>query len=473
MPTPIVARRAWRARGRPPAVAFLSARVVTTVGGTGGVVVGGSAAHVLPSVTSYGADGGAVVGGSASYVLPSLTAYAGAGGPVVGGSASATYPVQLLDFDASGGGVAGGTAGIVRSTARTAHQPGERYWTFRYELLDGSNVKLADLENVTSCRITQNWFADIKRKAQFGLRESDQEIDYLTARIKPYAQLHLPPYQSNDYVEWPLGVFLLSSPTRESDDTGKVVRDVDGYDQLQVYLDDKVDERYTVPASAGYMESVVTLLGGVDRVVTYTSSTLTADMEWEPGTPKLTIINNLLNALNYNSLSFDEDGRAVVSPYVSPSTRTEEFTYTDDDTSLILPKMSQDLDLFSVPNKWVLVVSNPDQDAVIGTYTNSNPASPTSTVRRGRTIVDYRTEQDAADQAALDAKAARLAFEASQIFESVRFDTGFNPLHSGNDVYRIRYKPLALNSAFSEAEWSMTLEPGRPMTHRARRVVSI
>jgi hypothetical protein len=197
-------------------------------------------------------------------------------------------------------------------------------------------------------------------------------------------------------------------------------------------------------------------------------------MEWEPGTPKLKVINALLSAVNYQSLSFDEDGRAVVQPYVAPSLRAEEYVYADDvDTSLLLPEVEQELDLFSVPNKWVLVVSNPDQSLIVATYTNSNPASPTSTMRRGRTIVDYRTEQDAADQAALDGKAERLAFEASQVYESIRFETGLNPLHSGNDVYRIRYTPLAVNSTFSEAEWTMRLKAGEPMAHRARRVVSI
>lgn len=454
MPTPIVVRRGWPRR--PPLWAAILSKAgggTTLVEGAGGLVVGGAATVQAPEI---------------------LVDHVAAGGPILGGAATLHAPgAPLLAHEPTGGGVAGGVAGVVRSQARTAHQPGERWWTFRYELLDSENAWVLDLDTVVSGQVSQNWFADIKRKARFEIREGEQEIDWLTHRIKPYARLHLPPYADDDWVEWPMGVFLLSSPTRQSDVTGSVVRDVTGYDQLQVYLDDKTDDRYTISASASCIDTVVTLLGSVEKVVAASSATLPADMEWEPGTPKLTIINNLLSAVNYQSLSFDEDGRAVVTPYVSPSSRTEEYVYEESDTSLLIPDTEQALDLFSVPNKWVLVVSNPDQPLIVGTYTNANPASPTSTVRRGRTIVDYRTEQNAVDQSTLDAKAERLAFEASQVYESLRFTSGLNPLHSGNDVYRIRYAALAVNSAYSEAEWSVTLQAGARMTHRARRVVQI
>jgi hypothetical protein len=121
----------------------------------------------------------------------------------------------------------------------------------------------------------------------------------------------------------------------------------------------------------------------------------------------------------------------------------------------------------------VLVVSNPDAPALVSSYTNDNPASPTSTVRRGRTIVDFRTEEEADSQADLDAKVAQLAFNASQVYEHIRFTTGLNPLHSCNDVFRITFSGLAVNSAFVETKWEMELRAGAAMTHEARRVVAV
>lgn len=349
---------------------------------------------------------------------------------------------------------------------------GSRRMIPRYELLDSANIKLLDLDNVLSGSIEQNWLADIKRKAKFTVRDTG-EIDFLSNRIKPYVRLYLPPYGVNDWVEWPQGVFLLSSPNRTSDETDTVIRDVEAYDALQVFLDDKVENRHTVAAGTVYTTAVSTLLGSIPKNITTSTKTLPVAVEWDPGTTKLTIINNLLTAINYDSLSFDEDGVAIVKPYVAPSSRAEEYTYADNEDSVMIPDVDQEMDLFSIPNKWVLVVSEPDRAPLVGTYTNNDPASPTSTIRRQRTIVDFRTETEAADQASLDARVERLAFEASQVYEAVDFETAIMPIHSGNDVYRVTYSTLAIDAKYSEHSWSMPLAGGGTMQHRARRVVTI
>lgn len=366
----------------------------------------------------------------------------------------------------------GYTADEVRAALQG--RTGARRWSFRYEHLDESNNVIGDLDGIVeSCSITQEWLADIKRRARFVIRDTG-EIDYLSDRIRPWVRLHLPPYGPDDYVEWPQGVFLLSTPTRSIDASGKVVRQVEAWDQILAYSDDKVADRYAVTSGTAYTDAVLTLLGSsVQLAVTPSASTLPVDREWDPGTSKLTIINNLLSSVNYQSLSFDETGRAVVTPYVAPSARVSEYTYSDDDRGLIVPNVDQTFDLFSVPNRWVLVVSNPDQGAITGEYLNQDPTSPTSTVRRGRTITDFRTEQDAADSGTLDQIAARLAFEASQVYEHLRITTGLMPIHSGNDVYTIQYSDLAINAKYSEQSWSMDLRAGAPMSHTVRRVVNV
>lgn len=351
---------------------------------------------------------------------------------------------------------------------------GTRRFTFRYELLDSTNTLIRQLDNVQAASVSQNWLADIKRTASFTLRDTGL-IDYLSNRIKPYIRLLLPPYGTNDWVEWPQGVFLLSTPSRSADEAGIVTRDVDGYDLLQIFNDDLVSTRYTLAAGTKYTDAVLALLttGGVQKNVAPSPLTAVTAREWEPGTSKLKIINEMLTAINYNSLSFDEDGVAVASVYVSPQSRAAEYTYADNDDSVMLPEVDQTLDLFTVANNWVLVVSDPDRPAVVGSYTNSDPSSPTSTVRRARTITDFRTEQDAPDQASLNAQAARLAFEASQVYEAIDFETGLMPMHSGNDVYQLTYARLAVDAKYAEHSWSLDLAAGAVMKHRARRVVSV
>jgi hypothetical protein len=349
---------------------------------------------------------------------------------------------------------------------------GFRRFSFRHELLDAGNVYILDLENVEASSIEMNWLGDIKRTAKFSIRETG-EIDYLADRIKPYVRTWLPPYGPEDYVEHPQGVFLLSSPVRNSDEQNRVTREVNAYDPLKVFTDDKVLTRYTVAAGAKYTDSVSTLLGSIPKIVAPSTKTLPAAMEWEPGTTKLKIINELLGAINYEALSFDEDGKAIAQSYRDPQTRAEEFTYGVGVAGLVVPNADQELDLFDVANAWSLTVSDPDKPPLTATYTNSDPASPTSTVRRQRTIVDFRTEEDAADLATLQAKVARLAFEASQVYEALNFTTALMPIHSGNDVYRIVYPSLAINTKYTEQTWSLDLRAGSTMKHRARRVVTV
>lgn len=349
---------------------------------------------------------------------------------------------------------------------------GFRRFSFRYELLDAGNVYVQDLDNVTACTIDENWLADIKRTAKFSIVETGV-IDYLSDRIKPHVRTFVPPYGPKDYVEHPQGVFLLSSPTRNSNAQNNVTRSVDAYDPLQVLTDDKVMTRYTVAAGTAYTAAVTTLLGSMPKNVAPSTKTLVAAKEYEPGTTKLAIVNDLLNAINYESLSFDEDGIAIAQAYRDPQSRAEEFVYGVGQSGLVIPNVDQELDLFDVANAWTLVVSDPDRPALSSTYINSDPGSPTSTVRRQRTIVDYRTEEDAADQATLDAKVARIAFEASQVYEAIDFSSALMPIHSGNDVYRIDYPSLAVNTKYTEQSWTLELRAGAAMKHRARRVVTV
>jgi len=351
---------------------------------------------------------------------------------------------------------------------------GTRRFSFRYDVLTYGLVKLADWTSVISASVEQNWLADIKRKARFTVRDTG-DVNYLDSLIKPWARLHLPPYGDDDWVEWSQGVFVPSTPQRHADPAGLVTRDVDGFDLLQVLVDDCVSTRYSVSASTAYTSAVATVLAsaGLAGNIHASTSVLPVAMEWDPGTPKLRVINDLLSAINYQSLSFDEDGRAVVAEYVSPAARAEGYTYADDTDGLIIPEVDQELDLFSVANQWTLVVSEPDRDAIYASYSNTDPSSPTSIPRRGRTITDFRTEQQAVDIVALYAKVARLAFEASQIYEAIDIQTALMPVHSGNDVLRLRYGPLGIDDKYSEQSWSMGLRAGAPMKHRVRRVVSV
>lgn len=226
-----------------------------------------------------------------------------------------------------------------------------------------------------------------------------------------------------------------------------------------------------VASSVASVKAVGSLANKTD--ITPHSAALSTGIEWEIGTPKLKIVNDLLNSINYISAFYAADGVFVGKPYQSPTDRPAEYVYATDSNSVITGDVDQTVDLFSIPNKWILMVSEPDKPVMVAEYTNNNPLSVTSTVSRGRTIVDVRTEQDTASQQVLNDRVFRLATEASQVYEHIEFETALMPFHEDSDVYFLIVDGLAIGDKYSEQSWSMDLENGATMKHTCRRIIGL
>lgn len=277
------------------------------------------------------------------------------------------------------------------------------------------------------------------------------------------------------WAEWPMGLFLPSSPKRDISSTG-ATRSVEAYDQGVILRNDKVEDRFTVAAGTNVITAVKDILTGVgitQFAMESSAETLPVARDWKPGTDKNIIVNDLLDSIGFTTLSFSSFGAAVAMPYRSPAARPLGYRYASDDRSVLVPDMTHELDLFDIPNKWVLVVSEPDRPELVSTFTNTNEDSPTSTVNRGRTIVDFREDVEATSQESLDAQAVRLAVEASQVYEAVEFRTGLMPHHEDAEVLELVHATLGDVARYVEHTWDMRLEAGEKMAHRVRRVVDV
>lgn len=346
-----------------------------------------------------------------------------------------------------------------------------RVVSFQYDLLNANERKKKTLTTVESASISMSAFADIKRTAKFKLRE-DSDINYSSDRIQPFFRLLMP---DGNYAEWSLGIFLLSTPKR-TEQRGYIYRNVEAYDGLQVLLDDKFEDRYAVDLDDNYVTEVKAILtgAGISNInIVASTKTLPAAIEFEPGTTKYAAVNTLLSALNYIPIYVDVNGFYTSRPYVNPADRSVAYTYADDDLSVLFNGLTEEIDLFNVPNKFVCYTSDPDTESLRSVYTNSNVLSPLSTVGRGRTITDVRKVKNIADQTTLDEYTARIAFEASQVYGYVEMETALMPFHDINDVVRIEYSPLFIYEKFSETNWSISLAAGAKMKHKLRRVVTI
>jgi hypothetical protein len=312
------------------------------------------------------------------------------------------------------------------------------------------------------------------------------EIDFNRDRIKPYVAIKMDSNGTDGtpWAEYPLGVFTLEAPTRSSDATS-VAREVNGFDQSVILLNNKVTARYEVASGANVITAVSTALtaAGITSpapMLTPTSSTMPALRDWPIGTSYLRIINDLLESINYRGIHFDGDGAAVAEPYVLPSARSSEYTFDTDEDSVIYeeePVVADD-QLVNVPNQVVLVRENPDTTTLTSTQSNTKVASPTSIPRRGYTIVHYEVVQDAANQTDLDNLAKRRLTELSEVIRYVTFKlTVLHPFFDDLDLITFQHRnvtgALGINGNFVVTEWRLPLSDVGEMQIRARQSVNV
>lgn len=390
---------------------------------------------------------------------------------------------------------------------------GSRKVRFRYFLLDQNGNELAELDTVESGSVEMSAFADLKRSAKLKMRDTtytiggeEVEINWNTDRIQIFVEFRMPeeyeqsvlhddewyfltPVFGTDdtrrivwtkkeegWVAFSLGIFLLSSPTKQ-EEGNSVYLEVEAYDLLLIVKEDRVTDRYTIPGGTRYYDAMVDLLqsAGIQNInIENNEKTIPNYKEYDPGTEKLAILNDLASDLNYTPFWVDEYGYFRSSQYQSPQNRPTDYVYEDDDLSVTVEGMEEELDLFDLPNVFTVVVANPDDDTEYrATVENTNPDHPRSIPSLGRRVVRFEEKDDIADQESLDSYVERLASESSQIYGRVKFSTAIMPFHSYQNVLRIRNKTLGVNYKYVETNWKIPLEAGADMEHEVRRVVSL
>jgi hypothetical protein len=122
---------------------------------------------------------------------------------------------------------------------------GGREIGFRFALLNKNNAFMGWVDQASGS-IAQDSRSEIKRTGNFQITRSiSQDIDLANERMQPYFRLQMP---DGGWAEWSLGVFLLSSPTREFGLNGKIMRTIDAYDKAQILAEDKFTSRHTIAA---------------------------------------------------------------------------------------------------------------------------------------------------------------------------------------------------------------------------------
>lgn len=292
------------------------------------------------------------------------------------------------------------------------------------------------------------------------------EADWLSDEIQPVMII--------DGVEHTLGVYAPATVTPSRYQGAETLR-IEAYDRCWRIRDVYAAERPSYAAGSNYLTPVKTILQscGINLVMaTPTSAVLAETREgWEPGTSMLTIVNELLDEINYNPLWFDGGGYAILSPAQTPTVDNIKHTLDADDVrSLIIPQISMESDYYSAPNVFICMCSNPDKDGpMIRTAENNNPQSPISIPRRGRRIVKVVQVNNIASEEALQDYADKLRNDSLIGGETIRISTGLLPGFGVADVVALHFGEIS--ALCVERAWTMELRVGGTMQHVLERVV--
>lgn len=338
---------------------------------------------------------------------------------------------------------------------------GTREVSFFYVLL-GENGSIKFEPEVVSGQITMDAAGQVKRTGRFVLRD-DERIAWQTDMLQPWFRLRM----KNGFAAWPLGVFYMPTAPRAGR-PGHYYRETEAYDASYAVFGDTYIERHIVLAGTPYVDAVRSTLASSGVKAPLLGACAYASertLEWEPGMPKGRVCSDLLQAIGFEELWVNAHGQFIAREYTPPGARGASYAYEAGDMSVLLEAGRRRADLFNLPNVFRGVVSKPD-GVMAYTAEIDDPAHPLSAARRGgRKVLSCVRYDDMASYDALRANVERAAREAAQACEEVEFETLLMPHHEVGDTLELNMS--AGRGRYTECMWTMKLEAGAAMRHRA------
>lgn len=288
-----------------------------------------------------------------------------------------------------------------------------------------------------------------------------------------FIQDHLKPVFYIDGKGYQVGEYIVTDAVLNTVDGTRKELEITAYDLTYLAKQSKIEDRLLIKAGTLYTDAIRAQIvdsGILNFIVVPNTATFATDREdWEPGTSRLQIINDLLSEINYNSLWMDLSGTVRGTPYQQPLAENITIEYRNDQYSILYPDDSSTTDIFDKPNVFIAVVENPDlPENLRAEAVNDDPTVPYSTVNRGR-IAQYEKLDNIASQAELQAYVDNLKFKSLMSTQEIEFSTAANPVHSAFDI--IGFYKDDLTGIYEETEWSFPFTPGQAMTHRVRRAI--
>ena len=341
---------------------------------------------------------------------------------------------------------------------------GPLVYEFGWELLGLDGSPRGMLEGTSGGRLERSIFTERRYGGSLTLVDRRQVDEWADVMLRPWCYV-----AGHSY---PLATVIPSLPTGAWDSTST---------RLSLRFFDRTQRlaRHSRPHHVGVNpgENVIAVVDWLCRhadpfdartALTPSPATVRTPMGWEPGTPTLTIINELLTSIGYSAIRTDVWGTYRAYPYVVPAERPLVHEYLPGPDARHLSTATEEHNLDSVHNH-VLVVGKRegDEPPPIGEARNTNELDPLSIPRRG---VHTRREQDSdvVDAPTAQRLAERLLAEERQTVRSVEFEHVWWPAELEGKERLVTSQGLDLTGVRVKDSWTLT--PGTLVRATLREV---
>lgn len=341
--------------------------------------------------------------------------------------------------------------------------------SFEYYVVDpGTWRDISRLRFITSCTIDRDDESDTLGSASIDTTEYIGEC-YIRAYL--VATQFNNKFGREESEKVPLGTFLVQTPSLSFD--GKVsTSSLDAYTPLIELKENQPPLGYNIPKDSNIMDIAYKLCRENMRapvVQTTASDKLYSDFVSDVNDTWIAFIKDLV----YNAkkrLTLDEMGRVLFSPIQDLASMQPVWTFNDDNSSILMPDISMDQDLYNMPNVVEVIYSNGNETRY-ARVVNDDPNSPLSTIRRGREITHRITDTGLAGvptNAQLEEYAVQQLKALSSVEYTISYTHGFVPIVRVGDCVRLNYKRAGIEDIKAKViSQSIKCESGISVTEKA------
>ena len=244
-----------------------------------------------------------------------------------------------------------------------------------------------------------------------------------------------------------LGTFLVQTPGSSFDGKAETVS-VDCYTPLLELSSDMPPFGYYISAESNIADTIYNIVcahAHAPMIYAPDAKVLYEPFVADPTETWLSFASALASRLN-SEIALDALGRIYLSPLRDTPSMQPTYTFTDDNSSILLPDISDDNDLYGIPNVCEVIYSTKNS-VIIGRAVNDDPSSPISTVSRGRKVLYRETNPQIENptQETVDAYALQSLRNRSVREHIITFSHGYCGVKLG-DCVRLRYRRAGLDA---------------------------